>query len=92
MDALKGRSKSKKTLELIGCSLSELKKHLQETAIKNGYLDFDIESYSGHEYHIDHIVPCSKFNLSCSYHQRICFNFKNLQISSARENLRKKDK
>jgi len=87
--ALNGASKSKSTQELLGCSTSELKHHLQQTAIKNGYTNFDIESYSGKEYNIDHIVPCAAFNLKCSYHQKLCFNYKNLQILTAQENLSK---
>lgn len=72
--------KCNSTRELIGCSVLELKKHLQNTAIKNGYLQFDIENYDSHEYHIDHIAPCSKFNLNCKYHQKLCFHWTNLQI------------
>lgn len=92
IDVLKGKSKSKSTMELIGCNLQRLKKHLQDTAVSNGYNEFDIDSYSGYKYHIDHIIPCCKFNLSCSYHQRLCFNFNNLQILSARANIKKRDK
>lgn len=88
-DALKGNSKSATTLNLLGCSLESLKLHLQQTAIKNGYLNFDIENYSGKEYHIDHIIPCALFNLKCSYHQKICFNWSNLQILKAKTNISK---
>jgi hypothetical protein len=91
-DALKGRCKSSSTTKLTGCSLLELKNHLQYTAIKNGYVNFDIDTYSGYDYHIDHITPISKFNLECSYHQRLCFNWSNLQILSSRDNLSKGNK
>lgn len=81
--------KSKHTLKLLGCSLDYLKNHLQQTAIKNGYNDFNINNYSSNEYHIDHIIPCAAFNLKCNYHQQLCFNWSNLQILSAKENLLK---
>ncbi len=41
-------------MKLIGCDLNTLKNHLQKTAIKNGFLNFDINNYSGYDYHIDH--------------------------------------
>jgi len=86
---LKRNQRQHSSLQLLDCSLDFLKNHLQETAIKNGYLDFNINNYSGKEYHIDHIVPCSAFNLKCSYHQRLCFNWKNLQILDKQANLEK---
>jgi len=60
--------------------------------VKNGYLDFDINNYDGKEYHIDHIIPCDVFNLKCSYHQKICFHYTNLQILKAKENIKKSNK
>ena len=86
-DALRYVYKSGNTMKLVGCDIEFLKQHLQQTATKNGYMNFDINNYSGKEYHIDHIVPCDAFNLACSYHQKICFNWKNLQILEANENL-----
>lgn len=71
---------------------NKLKTHLQDTATKNGYTNFDINNYSGREYHIDHIIPCSAFNLSCSYHQKLCFNWNNPQILKAETNLIKGNK
>lgn len=87
--ALNENVKSKRTKELIGCSLEQLKSYLQQTAIKNGYKDFNINDYSGREYHIDHVVPCERFNLKCSYHQKLCFNHTNLQILTKEKNLKK---
>jgi len=90
--AIKDNCKSEKTMNLIGCSIEYLKEHLQQTATKNGYGNFDINNYSGYKYHIDHILPCVAFNLNCSYHQKLCFNWSNLQILTAEENIRKLDK
>jgi len=88
-EAIYGNSKSKPTLKLLGCSIDYLKEHLQQTAIKNGYIDFDINNYSGQEYHIDHIKPCSSFDLSKPKEQERCFHYSNLQILSANDNLKK---
>jgi hypothetical protein len=90
--ALKNNSKSAHTMELIGCSIEFLKEHLQKTALTNGYLDFDINNYDSNKYHIDHVIPCDAFNLQCSYHQKLCFNWSNLQILRAEENMIKSNK
>jgi hypothetical protein len=41
------------------------------------------------EWHIDHILPCSSFDLADIEQQKICFNYKNLQPLWAEDNLRK---
>jgi len=90
--AMRGVCKSAPTLKLLGCTIEELKNHLQKTATSNGYLGFDINNYSGKEYHIDHIIPCCAFKLSEEREQRKCFHWSNLQILSAEDNYRKNDK
>jgi hypothetical protein len=89
---LKGFTKSARTMELVGCSIDFAREHLQKTAIKNGYINFDINNFSGRSYHIDHVVPCSSFDLTIPANQFICFNWTNLQILSAKENMSKGDK
>lgn len=88
----KKKKKQTKTEEILGCSIYKLKTHLQETAIKNGYINFDIEDFDGKIFNIDHIIPQSKFNLNCSYHRKLCFNYTNLQILTSKENLKKSNK
>jgi hypothetical protein len=90
--AIKNNQKSVHTIELIGCSIQNLKYWLQWTAIKNGYLNFNINNYKGKEFHIDHIVPCYMFNMSDPNQQRECFNWRNMQILKAEENLIKNNK
>jgi len=90
--SLNGLNKFTSTRELIGCTIDELKTHLQSTAIVNGYKDFDINSYLGQDYHIDHVRPCSSFNLEDEEEQQKCFHYTNLQILSAEENLKKSNK
>jgi hypothetical protein len=43
-------------------------------------------------WHIDHIVPCAKFDLTKVEQQKKCFNYTNLQPLWAIDNLLKKDK
>jgi hypothetical protein len=86
---LQRTSKAFKTKNLLGCSVDFLMKHLQQTAISNGYLDFNVYDYDSLKYHIDHIIPCDAFKLQCSFHQKICFHWSNLQILTSNENMSK---
>ena len=81
--ALKGICKSKKTLELLGCSVAELKQHLEKKFTEG--MSFD--NYG--KWHIDHIRPCAKFDLSKGEEQKKCFHYTNLQPLWAEENLKK---
>ena len=84
--ALKGKNKSASTMKLIGCSVDKLWNHLESK----------FESWMTKEnyglWHVDHIVPCASFNLTCPEQQRICFNYKNLQPLEAIENIKKGNK
>lgn len=83
-----GASRQAKYLELIGCSLSELKTYL-EKQFKTG---MSWENHGRTGWHIDHIRPCCLFDLSDEKQQKICFNYTNLQPLWATENLIKKKK
>lgn len=84
-----GRKKNTRTTNMIGCTIQQLKQHLQRTAISNGYMDFNIENYNTKEYHIDHIIPCASFDLTNEEEQMKCFNYTNLQILDAKTNMSK---
>lgn len=75
--------KKMKTMEMIGCSISELKKHLK-MQFKQG---MSWDNYG--EWHIDHIKPCAAFNLANDEEQKICFHYTNLQPLWAIENAQK---
>ena len=80
--------KKGKTQELIGCNINELKQHL-ESKFQPG-MNWNNYCYSG--WHIDHIVPCSKFDLSKEEEQHKCFHYTNLQPLWMKENFKKSDK
>lgn len=84
--ALFGKGKSKKTKELLGCTMAELRTHL-EKLFKPG---MTWENYG--EWEIDHICPCALFDLLDPAQQTICFHYTNLQPLWHRENLDKRDK
>ena len=81
-DGLKGKSKSASTLNLLGCSIEFLRKHL-ESQFKPG-MTWDNHSFGG--WHIDHIKPCAKFDLTKESEQRKCFHYSNLQPLWAEDN------
>ena len=78
--------KSKRTSELVGCSIDELWKHL-EKQFKDGMTRQNLG-----EWHIDHIKPCSLFDLTDPEQQKECFNYKNLQPLWAIDNIKKSNK
>ncbi len=85
--ALKGESKSKNTIELLGCSINYFKKHIE----KKFTLGMNWKNY-GYGWHLDHIIPCCKFDLSKKEDQLKCFNYKNVQPLWALENINKSGK
>ena len=77
-----------RSLVLLGCSISDLRKYL-EKKFKPG-MTWKNHGFNG--WHIDHIKPLSKFNLEDPEQQKIAFHFTNLQPLWAKENLKKSDK
>jgi len=71
-------------MELIGCDGDFLIRHLRSTDPAL----FD----SGRKFHVDHILPCNKFDLTLPEMQRACFHWSNLQILTPEENSKKRDK
>jgi hypothetical protein len=85
--ALKSQNvkKRNKTIELIGCSFSDLRKHLESLF----WPGMNWENHGRYGWHVDHIIPIAKFDLSDSYQQKICFNFTNMQPLWWRDNISK---
>lgn len=83
--AIKKNYKSGSTLELLGCSIEELKKYL-EKQFEPG-MGWDNHGVLG--WHIDHKTPCITFDLSDPKQQKECFNYTNLQPLWMEDNLRK---
>jgi hypothetical protein len=82
-----GLKKKDSTMSLVGCSKEELIKHL-ESQFKEG---MNWENWSLNGWHIDHIRPCSSFDLSDPAQVKECFHYSNLQPLWAIENLKKSD-
>ena len=82
-DVLRGHSKSNSTINMLGCTIDELWKHLEST-FKPGMTK---ENHG--LWHVDHIIPCASFDLSNPQEQAKCFHYTNLQALWAHENLSK---
>ena len=82
-NALEGKKKSDRAMNLVGCSAEDLKAHIEST-FQEG-MNWDNQG----DWHIDHILPCVAFDLEDPVEQRACFHYKNLQAMWALDNSRK---
>jgi transposase len=81
---LNGVDKSARTEELLGGSFSELVQRWNE--------EYGPDWQSNPDLHIDHIRPCSSFDLLDPAQQFLCCNWRNLQLLPAAENQSKGDR
>lgn len=85
---LHGNNKSLRTMFLVGCEIDYLMYHIQKKFTKG--MSWDNYGLGGWE--MDHIKPCSKFDLSKKSEQLKCFNYTNIQPLWAEDNLKKGNK
>lgn len=85
--ALKNNWKIGHTIELIGKTGYELMNYFESMF----YANMTRENY-GKVWHVDHIKPCSSFDLSKPEEQRKCFHYSNLQPLLIKDNLEKYNK
>ena len=84
----KGIKKCKSIIEISGCELDFLKNWIiyQYELITKENIDWkDFKE----NFHMDHIIPCDSFNLQDIEEQKKCFNWKNIQILTKEDNLKK---
>jgi hypothetical protein len=85
-DAVRGRgSKKGAILGLLGCSIEQLKTHLEKQFLPG------MSWENRNLWHIDHKKPCASFDLTRVEEQKKCFHFSNLQPLWAIDNLKKGD-
>jgi hypothetical protein len=85
-NCLRKSNKSLHSVEYLGCSSDDYFKWIfsynNVCSLKN----------HGKEWHIDHVIPISKFDLNKQEEQLIAFNWRNTMPMSAKENLSKNNK
>ncbi len=84
--AIKYNYKESSSKNLLGCTIKNIKTHLENQFTKG----MSWKNYG--KWHVDHIRPCASFDLSKLKEQRKCFNYKNLQPLWAEENRKKGEK
>lgn len=70
---IKGRYKSKKALDILGCSIDEFWKHLEKQFTEGMTRD----NYG--KWELDHIKPCASYDLTDKNQIEECFHFSNYQ-------------
>jgi len=85
-NCLRYKNKTKHSVEYLGCSSDEYFKW-----IFNYNNNCSLENH-GKEWHIDHVIPISKFDLSNESQQLLAFNWRNTMPLSSKENLVKNNR
>ncbi len=85
--ALMNNQKSARTVQLLGCSIDQLKVFLAS----HFTAEMHWENY-GIYWHIDHHIPCAAHDLSDPEEQKRCFHWRNLRPLKAYDNMMKNDK
>lgn len=83
-------SKKTSSSNLLGCNIEEYKQYLEKQFTEG----MTWENYGRKEKHwvIDHIIPCSKFDLNQLEEQQKCFHYTNTQPLWWYDNLKKYNK
>ncbi len=76
------------SINLLGCSWQEFKNYFESKFAP----DMNWNAFMQGKIHIDHIRPCSSFDLTDPEQQKECFHFSNLQPLWAADNLKKSNK
>lgn len=78
--------KSKRTMELVGCSPEDLKGHIESQFVEG------MTWNNRHLWHVDHVRPLASFDLRDVEEQRKAMHFSNLRPLWKEQNHRKSDK
>jgi hypothetical protein len=85
-NSLRYKNKTKHSVEYLGCSSNEYFEW-----IFNYNNDYNLDNH-GIVWHIDHVIPLSKFDLNIEEQQLIAFNWRNTMPLSCEEKLKKNNK
>ena len=81
--ALDGTKKCTSIINLLGCSIDNFKQYIESKFMKG-------MNWNNHgTWHLDHIIPCSYFDLTIVSQQAQCFHYTNFQPLWAKDNLKK---
>ena len=80
-------TKSASTLELLGCTIEELRLRLERQFAPG--MSWDNYGRGQGKWSVDHIKSCASFDLTGPMQQRECFNYRNLQPLWDPDNIKK---
>lgn len=78
-------TKSARTNALIGCSAEQLVRAIE------GHFQTGMTWENRALWHIDHILPCAKFDMTDPAAQRMCFHWTNLRPLWSKDNVKRQD-
>jgi len=82
----KGHGKNKNTMKLLGCNLEFFLKWLEFQFLSEMLFE------NRDTWHIDHVIPCSRFNLKDEKEQHKCFHWSNMKPMFSLDNIKKNNK
>lgn len=71
----KGQQKKNSISAYMGCTPKEMVAHVERQFTKG----MSWENYGVFGWHLDHIIPCQRFDLTNEDHCRVCFNWRNIR-------------
>lgn len=71
----KGQQKKNAINNYTGCTPMEMMRHVESQFTKG----MTWETYGVFGWHLDHIIPCERFDLTNEDHCRVCFNWRNIR-------------
>lgn len=80
--------KENKFSELIGCNPNQFRQHIEDSFLDG--MNWENQGFYG--WHIDHIKPVSKFDLTKKDQQKKCFHYSNLRPLWSKDNFNKGNK
>lgn len=72
--------------DVLGCTKQEFIQHLESTLPKGRSIKKDY-GRGLDKYQVDHIIPCSLYDLTDESEVKMCFNWRNMRLVTARVNL-----
>jgi hypothetical protein len=88
--ALKNGYKSAHTEELLMCTILVFKLNIESLWLPG--MSWENYGYGANKWNIDHIIPCSFFNMLDPVEQHMCFRWQNCQPLWQTDNFKKSDK
>lgn len=83
----KGQQKQNAIRAYMGCTPKEMVTHV-ESQFTDG---MNWGNYGVHGWHLDHIIPCARFNLTNEDHCKVCFNWRNIRPLWGKKNYMRQD-